>query len=159
LSPLPHELAEQLAQAQRACEQAVREQPNAARLHAGLARVRALAGDAGGALEAARRGAELGSPTAQVPLGVMYADGLVVTRDHAAARELFHKAAKAGEPRAYFNLGVMSANGWGLEAHDADAAASFRLAALGGDVVAMQVLGAFYETGRGFTPDKAQAEQ
>jgi len=103
------------------------------------------------ALEAARKGAGLGSPTAQTLLGAMLAQGEGVPRDYAAAREELRRAAKAGHPHAHFNLGVMFANGWGVEADDQDAAASFRQAAAGGDTLAMQLLGQRY--------DKAQAGQ
>src|SRR5438034_920602 len=146
-SPLAHELAGELAEARAACEQAVKDQPKAARLHGYLARVRALAGDAAGALEAARAGAALGSPTAQVILGVMLAEG----GDYAAAREQFRNAARLGSPHANFNLGAMLANGWGTERDDTDAAAAFLQAAKAGDALAMQLVGQRY--------DKSQAEQ
>ncbi len=144
-SPLAHELAGQLAEARAFCEQAVLEQPREARLHAKLARLRALSGDGKGALEAARRAAELGSPSALTLLGVMQADGELLPRDYAAARASLQRAAKAGEPHAHFNLGVMSANGWGVEADDEDAAAALRRAAAGGDPLAMQLLGQRYD--------------
>lgn len=150
-SPLPHELTPRLDEALAACEQAVKERPTEGRLHARLARMRALAGDAKGALEAARKGAELRSETALTMLGVMHAEGRHLPRDYAAAQDYLRRAAKAGEPHAHFNLGAMSANGWGVEQDDADAAASFRQAAQGGDALAMQLLGQRY--------DKSQAEQ
>jgi hypothetical protein len=134
---LAHELAEKLAEARAACEQAVRDQPRDAWVYANLARVRALSGEAGGALEAARKGTELRSPTAQVILGVMLAEG----GDYIAAREHFLNAAKRGSPYAHFNLGVM-------EKDETDAAAAFLQAAQGGDALAMQVLGSRYDRPR-----------
>ena len=150
LAPLPHELLEQLAGARAACEQAVKDEPKAARLHAQLARVRALGGDQAGALEAARRGAELGSANAQVILGVILADGALSKPDYATARDLFRRAAKQSSPHAHFNLGVLAANGWGVEADAADAAGEFLQAAQGGDVLAMQLFAQRH--------DKSQAE-
>jgi TPR repeat protein len=137
LAPMPHELMAQLAEARAACEQAVKDEPKAARLHAQLARVRALGGDSAGALEAARKGAELGSANAQAMLGVILADG--AKPDYAAALDLFRRAAKQGSPHAHFNLAVLYANGRGVEQDDADAANEFRQAAQGGDVLAMQI--------------------
>ena len=144
-SPLPHELTPRLPEALAACEQAVKERPTEGRLHARVARMRLLSGDGKGAAEAARKGAELGSSTAQVLLGVMHADGVHVPRDYAAARELFRRAAKDRSPHAHFNLGVLFANGWGVERDDEDAAASFRQAALGGDPLAMQLFAQRYD--------------
>ena len=149
-SPLLHELVPQAAEAVSLCEKTVSDHPKEARLYALLARVRAVAGDHKGALEAARTGAELGSANARVMYGVMLAEGQHVARDYAAAREQFQRAAKEGSPYARYNLGAMLANGWGMAADEPDAAASFRQAAQAGDPLAMQVLGQRY--------DKAQAE-
>jgi TPR repeat protein len=138
-SPLPHELARELGAARAACEQAAQERPNEGRVFALLARVRLLSGDGKGALEAARKGAELRSSNAQVLLGVMHADGVHLPRDHAAALELFRLAERARSPYAHFNLGVLFANGWGVERDEEYAARYFRLAALDGDPLAMQL--------------------
>ncbi len=135
---LPNELVENLAEARAVCEQAVKDQPKAARLHTSLARVLAIAGDAAGALASARTGADLGSPGAQVLLGVMLAQGKHAGRDLAAARELFARAAKAGHPYGYFNLGV-------LEQDAAEAAVALRQAAKGGDPLASQLVAQRYD--------------
>jgi len=145
--PLPHELADQVGEARAACEQAVLDKPTA-RYWGELARVRAVAGDGPAALEAARKGAELGSATAQVILGVMYADGVVLPRDYPRAREQWLRAAKQGSPYAHFNLGVLAANGWGIAQDDADARASFHAAAGGRDPLAMQLVAQRYERER-----------
>ena len=148
-----HELAARSAAAAAICEQAVAEQPANARLYGRLAQARALAGDGKGALEAARKGAGLRSPAAQVLLGVMLADGVLLPRDYAAARELFMAAAKEGHPLANFNLGVMWANGWGSAADRGDAFKYFNLAARGGDAVAMQIRGVMESGGRAAAED------
>ena len=139
-SPLLHDLAPQAAEAVKLCEKTVADHPKEARLYALLARVRAVAGDPKGALEAARTGAELGSPNARVLYGAMLVEGRHVARDYAAARELFRIAAKEGSPYAQYNLGAMFANGWGIGVDEADAAAWLLRAANGGDPLAMQVL-------------------
>jgi TPR repeat protein len=145
-SPKPHELVLRTAEARAACEQAVKDQPKAARLYGHLARVRALAGDAAGALEAARQGAGLGSTRSQVILAVLLARGEQAPRDYGTARELLQRAAKAGDPYGHFNLGVLSANGWGVPRDDVDAAGAFSRAAHGGDDLAMQLLAQRYDT-------------
>ncbi|HEU5176849.1 MAG TPA: hypothetical protein VFU24_05300, partial [Burkholderiales bacterium] len=98
-SPLLHELAPQAAEAVALCEKTVADHPKEARLYALLARVRAVAGDHKGALEAARTGAELGSVNARVlrrnePLAAVHLQnaaqqGHVEARKEAA--ELFYK--------------------------------------------------------------------
>jgi len=150
VAPLPSEIGPRLAEARTACEDAIRERPTFARMHGLLARVRLLSGDAPGALEAARKGAELGSSNAQVLLGVFLAEGEHAPRDHAAARELFQRAAKAigPSPHALFNLGVMAANGWGAAQSDAEAAEFFRQAARQKDSLAMQLLGQRFDAAR-----------
>src|SRR5215208_5016646 len=55
-SPLLHELVPRAAEAVALCEKTVSDHPKEARLYALLARVRAVAGDNKGALEAARTG-------------------------------------------------------------------------------------------------------
>jgi TPR repeat protein len=145
VAPLLVDLQAKLPESRAACEQAVRDEPKTARLWGHLARLRAMALDGPGALEAARKGAELGSPTAEVIIGVMYADGVQLERDYPRAREHFMRAAKAGSAYAHFNLGVLAANGWGVLRDDAEAAAALRRAADGRDPLAMQILAQRYD--------------
>lgn len=156
--PLPHELILKIGEARTACEQAVKEQPNTPRLWGELARVRAVAGDGPATLEAARKGAELGSATAIVVLGVMYADGILLPRDYPRAREQWLRAAKMGSPYAQWNLGVLSASGWGIPQDDADARAWFQRAAAGRDPLAMQLIAQRYEPERAAELLKKAAE-
>ncbi|HEY5896012.1 MAG TPA: tetratricopeptide repeat protein [Burkholderiales bacterium] len=146
--PAPHELREQVAEARPLCEQAVLDQPKSARLWANLARVRATALDGPAAIEAARKGAELGSANAEVILGVIYADGAMIERDYVSAREHWLRAAKLGSPYAHFNLGVLLTNGWGVVPDEAEAKASFQRAAQGRDPLAMQLVAQRYERER-----------
>jgi len=146
--PLPHELGGQIAEARTACEQAVADQPKSARHWGELARVRAFAGDGPGALEAARKGAELGSATAELVWAVMLADGVQLPRDYVAAHDHLLRAAKQGSPYAHFDLGVLAANGWGVVQDDADARAAFYKAAEGRDPLAMQLVARRYDPGQ-----------
>jgi TPR repeat protein len=143
--PLTSELAAKGAEARSLCEQAIKDRPNEGRLHATLARLRAIGGDRAGALEAARAGVALGDKTARVLLGVMLAEGQGVRRDYAAAREQFRLAARDDSPFARFNLGAILANGWGVEVDEGDAAATFLRAAKEGDPLAMQIAGQRYD--------------
>jgi len=144
-SALAHELLARVAAAREACEQAAKDQPREGWVFASLARVRALTGDADGALEAARRGAELKHPMAQVLLGVMLAE----KGDYGGARELFLTTALRGSLYADYNLGAMYAKGWGPRMDEADAATAWFLkAAERGDPLAMQLLAQRYDKPR-----------
>jgi len=141
-SALAHELVARLAEAREACEQTAKDQPGDGWVFASVARVRALTGDADGALEAARRGAELKHPTAQVLLGVMLAQ----KGDYGGAREQFLATALPGSLYADYNLGAMLAKGWGSGMDQADAATAWFLkAANRGDPLAMQLLAQRYD--------------
>ena len=66
------------------------------------------------------RSAQQGSAQAQYNLGVMYAKGEGVEKDHGLAVYWFHKAAEQGYARAQYYLGVAYANGQGIpKDHDA----------------------------------------
>ncbi|MDB5873407.1 MAG: Sel1 domain protein repeat-containing protein [Ramlibacter sp.] len=148
-----HQLAQKLPEAIAACEQGVQIRPREGRMSAALGRVRRMAGDQKGALEAAQRGAAMGDAQAKVLLGVLQAGS-----DPAAALALFRDAARAQEKLANYDLGVLWANGMGVPRNPQDAANFIRLAALGKDPFAMMVLGQWYEQGRGVAADRAQAE-
>ena len=143
---LPDDVLAQMSRGREMCEQAVQETPTGSPwLYGNLARARAFTGDARGALEAARKGAEQNSTLARAVLGVLLATGEVVMRDYPAARDQFRRAAKEGSPHAAYNAGVLAANGWAGEKDESDALAAFTQAARGGDPLAMQVLGQRYE--------------
>lgn len=148
-----HELAKKLPEATAACEQGVQIRPREGRMSAALGRVRRMAGDQKGALEAAQRGAALGDHESKLLLGVLQAGS-----DPAAALALFREAARWQMKLANYNLGVLWANGWGVPRDPQDAANFMRLAALGRDPIAMMVLGQWHDQGRGVAADRAQAE-
>jgi len=84
-----------------------------------LGSVTAHAADLGAGVKAYKRGdyptalrifrqlADQGDATAQVFLGIMYADGNGVTQDYAVAVKWYRKAADQGQRHAQYNLGVM----------------------------------------------------
>ena len=63
------------------------------------------------AMSAWRRGAEKGSTSAMVELGVLYGTGTGVARDESQARKLFERAANAGNPRGISNLAALGGGG------------------------------------------------
>src|SRR5262245_9634805 len=72
------------------------------------------AGDYEAALRLTRPLAEHGDASAQVVLGVMYAQGQGVPQNYAEALKWFREAAEHGETTAQVNLGLMYAQGQGV---------------------------------------------
>ncbi|MEI6640341.1 MAG: tetratricopeptide repeat protein, partial [Chlorobium sp.] len=62
-----------------------------------------------------RLAAVQGDATAQLNLGVAYADGKGVRQDYTNAVKYFRLAAVQGDAKAQFNLGVIYANGQGVK--------------------------------------------
>jgi TPR repeat protein len=60
------------------------------------------------AIAAYRKGADRGSTSAMVELGVLLASGSGVAKDESEARKLFERAAEAGNPRGVTNLRALS---------------------------------------------------
>lgn len=73
--------------------------------------------------------AKAGVPNAMNDLGVIYAEGKLVSPDQKRADELFRQAAAIGFAPAYYNLGTRAALGIGRPADLFDAMEWFRLAA------------------------------
>jgi TPR repeat protein len=71
-------------------------------------------GDYAAALQEWRPLAEQGSPRAQYRLGVMYAYGILVTKDYKKAHEWYEKAARQGNAQAAYELGLMYEIGRGV---------------------------------------------
>ena len=65
--------------------------------------------------------AEAGQAEAQFDLGLLYAQGLGVTRDMSEAGRWYRKAAEQGNAEAEFALGQMYSRGWGVPRDEADA--------------------------------------
>ena len=99
--------------------------------------------------ETIRRQAEGGDASAQSRLGLMYADGIGVPRDDAAAVTWYRKAAEQGDAAAQMNLGKIYAQGQGVDRDDTEALKWFRQAAEQGDAGAQHHLGLMYANGEG----------
>jgi TPR repeat protein len=63
------------------------------------------------AISAYHKGADKGSTSAMVELGILLATGSGVAKDEGQARDLFDRAAEAGNPRGVINLVALSENG------------------------------------------------
>ena len=63
------------------------------------------------AMSAYRKGADKGSTSAMVELGVLLATGSGAPKDEAQARKLFERAADGGNPRGVTNLAALSDSG------------------------------------------------
>ena len=94
---------------------------------------------------------------AQYNLGVVYAKGEGIPRDHAEAVRWYRKAARQGFVRAQNNLGFMHANGEGIPRDYTEAVFWYRKAAEQGDALAQANLGFMYANGEGVPKDKVQA--
>ena len=65
--------------------------------------------------------ADAGQAEAQFDLGLLYAQGLGVSRDLTAAAQWYRKSADQGNAEAQFALGQMCSRGWGVPRDQADA--------------------------------------
>jgi len=110
--------------------------------------------------EAARcllKGAEQGNANAQFNLGILYSNGLGVTKDYSEAARLYRKAADQGNSNAQFNLGILYSNGLGVTQDYSEAAKLYRKSAELGNAKAQFNLGLFYNNGMGVTQDFSEA--
>jgi TPR repeat protein len=112
-----------------ACEAAVRQYPNDARLNYQLGRAHQKGGNYQGAIESYKKAADQGYTPALSALGFMYAVGQGVTKDEAQAVSLYRKAAEQGYAAGQNNLGVMYAKGQGVAKDEAKAVSLYRKAA------------------------------
>jgi tetratricopeptide (TPR) repeat protein len=108
-------------------------------------------------VERYRTSAEKGSAASQGILGVMYEEGIGVSRSPVEAIRWFRKAADQGDPTAQKYLGDMYRRGAGVPNDDREALRWYRRAANQGDGPAQGMLGLAYEKGLGVLPDPIQA--
>ena len=101
--------------------------------------------------------ADQGDADAQYHLGIMYASGRGVIRDHGTAVIWYRKAANQGHKRAQSHLAVAYAMGQGI-GRDLDEYIKWsRLSARQGYAVAQYNLGMAYLEGKGVDPDPVEA--
>jgi TPR repeat protein len=108
-------------------------------------------------LERYRTSAQKGSAASQGILGVMYEEGIGVSRSSVEAIRWFRKAADQGDPTAQKYLGDMYRRGAGVPRDYREALKWYRKAADQGDGPAQGMLGLAYEKGLGVLPDPVQA--
>jgi TPR repeat protein len=140
-----------------ACEDAVKQFPNSARLLFQLGRAYQKANNFPAAVAQFRKAADLNHPLAQFDLGYMYENGRGVSKDDQQALTWIRKAADQGLAAAQLNLGLMYQNGQGVPKDDKQAAVWFGKAADQNDVVAQFNLGVMYTNGQGVAKDYQQA--
>lgn len=104
-----------------------------------------------------RKAAMAGSPAAQGILGVMYEEGIGVSKDPAESIAWFRKAADQGDSTAQKYLGDMYRGGVGVPADPGEAMKWYRRSAEQGDGTAQGMLGLIYERGLGVKRDLVQA--
>ena len=95
-------------------------------------------GDFATALRGFRSYVEQGDASAQLNLGVMYANGKEVPENDSEALRWFHLAAEQGHASAQYRLGVMYANGQGVPEDTMNAYAWFSIAAARGNTSAKE---------------------
>ncbi|TAN65003.1 MAG: hypothetical protein EPN17_17990 [Methylobacter sp.] len=101
--------------------------------------------------------AEQGNADAQFHVGLLYANGLGVTKDDKQAADWFGRAAKQGHREAQTKLGFMYATGKGVTQNYNTAVYWCYQAAEQGDVIAQYNLGLMYAKGQGVAQDNRLA--
>jgi TPR repeat protein len=140
-----------------ACEAAVRQFPNSARLSYQLGRAYYGAKNYDAALAQFRKAADSGNAAGQALLGAMYGNGQGVQQNYAQAVAWSRKAADQGLALAQTNLGIMYEKGQGVPQDYTQALAWYRKAADQGYATAQFGLGTMYQNGEGMPQDYAQA--
>ncbi len=93
--------------------------------------------------------ADRGEADAQYYLGVLYRDGLGVSKDYAKAMDWFRKAADQGESISQANIGFFYHNAWGVPRDYQKAIIWYQKAADAGSADAQYNLGLMYLNGEG----------
>ncbi len=114
-------------------------------------------GDYATALTEFRALAMKGDPLAQYALGLMYTEGVGVSKDSESAVGWYDKAARQGLAQAQYNLAVAHQMGVGTPRDFARAAFWYRMAAEQDDARSQNNLGYLYENGKGVPQDDVQA--
>jgi uncharacterized protein len=91
---------------------------------------------------------QLGSVDAEVQLGVLYHEGLIVKQQHKKAFKYFQAAANKGHPLGQYYLAVCYLHGKGVEYNDKQAVEWMKKAADQDDIYAQDALGDFYLLGK-----------
>lgn len=103
------------------------------------------------------KAANQGHVNAQSHLGLMYNNGLGVTKDYVKAVEWYQKAANQGKASAQYELGKMYENGYGVSKDYKKALDWYHKAANQGNANAQDHLGYMYNNGIGVSRDCVKA--
>lgn len=156
VEPVPHDLVNTRA-ALRACVEAVRDDPENARLVNHLARVLRLAQRYEEALFYYERAAAMGHPSAYGGIAAFYRQGIGVERDDARAFEAARRGAMLGSPQLRLMTAIFYREGWSVPQSFPEARRWTELAVQDGFVHAYVALGDFYRRSLGTAPDPARA--
>jgi TPR repeat protein len=140
-----------------ACEKALGQYPNDARLNFQLGRAYDVTGNNPLALRQYQKAADQDYAPGQSNLGSLYATGRGVGKDDSQAVALFRKAAAKGFAPAQSNLGTMYQHGKGVAKDLQEALKWYRVAAEQKYVFAQLNLGSMYYAGEGVGKDPRQA--
>ena len=141
-----------------ACQKAVDDNPDIARMHFQLGRSLDASEEYKKALAEYGTAAEMGFALADVALGSLYELGLGVKANADQAVAYYRKAFdQAGLPIAAANLGYVYDHGIGVDVDKSEAAKFFMLASDAGIAWASTSLGYLYETGAGVEADPNKA--
>ena len=140
-----------------ACEKALGQYPNDARLNFQLGRAYDLTGNSPLALRQYQKAADLDYAPGQNNLASLYVTGRGVGKDDSKAVALFRKSAAKGFAPAQSNLGTMYQYGKGVAKDLPEALKWYRLAAEQKYALAQLNLGVMYAEGDGVAKDDAQA--
>ena len=110
------------------------------------------------ALQAYRKAIDMGSTSAMVGIGGMYAHGSGVKANPAEARKWIERAAAAGDPTGMANLGAIYGSGMGVPVDFAKSRAWYTKAAAANSSEAMFQLGMMTQDGDGGPKDDAAAQ-
>jgi len=110
------------------------------------------------AASAYSKAADLGSTSAMVGLGGLYAGGTGIEKNEGEARKLFEQAANAGNAVAMTNLGSLYGQGLGVPVDFATARSWFAKAAAANSAEAMFQLGLMTQDGDGGSKDDVAAK-
>jgi TPR repeat protein len=140
-----------------ACEKAVQQYPNDARLNFQLGRAYHKAGNSALALRHLQKSAEQDYAPSQSDLGSLYVSGAGVGKDDNQAVALFRKAAAKNYAPAQSNLGLMYQHGKGVAKDPQEAIKWYKLAIEQKYIYAQLNLGGLYYGGDGVAKDLKQA--
>ena len=101
--------------------------------------------------------AERGDADAQAELGVRYAAGRGVERDHGLAVSWLRRAAEQGDARGQVELGFAYGRGRGVDQNQDEAVRWYWRSAEQGNALGQNNLGVMYRDGRGVAPDYEEA--